>query len=194
MADEGLLEPLIITEEGDSTEGVSERGAETSSVVITQSCSGELALKKEEEHTGEDKNDEDVASKMCLEEQSLEKQQAKDKQEDEKPEETGNMNDGQNRGHSESEGPTHEMVRINEKPEKPSGTEDEKVTQNDPQVDIKTLASPEQQPEGTKSQDEDPKKVRGLLLFYFGVCPEITSIVTQLAGQAVNKVFVCYCS
>ncbi|XP_044063702.1 G-protein-signaling modulator 1 [Siniperca chuatsi] len=170
MAEEGLLERLVITEEGDVTEGVIERGAASSSVVIAQSCSGESALKKEEEHTG------DIASKMCLEEQSLEKQQAnaeddhigevvvneKDKQEDDKPEKTENMNDGQNRGDRENEGQTLEMMRINEKHEKPSDTEDEKVTQNYPQVDIKRLNSSGQQPEGTKSQEEDPKKAHRL--------------------------------
>lgn len=191
MAEEGLLEPLVITEEGDITEGVSDRGAESSSAVIGQSHSGELALKKEEEHTGEDKNEEDIAGNLCLEEQSQEKQQTKDKQEDDKPEESENMNNGQNTGHKESEGQTLEMMRINEKPEKPSDTEDEKATQNDPQVDVKRLNSPEQQPEGTKSQEEDLKKVCGLLLCYLGICPEITSIVTQFADHAVNKVFVC---
>ncbi|XP_070768354.1 G-protein-signaling modulator 1 [Enoplosus armatus] len=173
MAEEGQLERLVITEEGDITEGVVERGAVSSSVAIAQGFSGESALKEEEEHTGEDKNEEDIASKMRLEEQSLEKQQTnaeddhtgevvvneKDKQEDDKPEETQNINDGQNRGDKESEGQTHEMMRINEKPEKPSDTEDEKASPNDPQVDIN---SSEQQPEGTKSQEEDPKKAHRL--------------------------------
>ncbi|KAI3361344.1 hypothetical protein L3Q82_013521 [Scortum barcoo] len=158
MAKEGLLESLVITEDEDTTEGDS--GAASSSGVIAQSCSGESALKKEEEHAGEDNTEEDTASKMCLEEQGQEIQPAKDKQEDDKPEET--ENDGQNRGHGESEGQTPEMARINEKPEKASGTQDENVTQNDSQVDVKLLNSPKQQPEGTKSQDEDPKKAHRL--------------------------------
>ncbi|XP_074508800.1 uncharacterized protein gpsm3 [Sebastes fasciatus] len=157
MAEEGLLGRLVITEEGDVTESVIDRGAASSSLVTVQSCGGESALKKEEEHTGEDKNEEVIASKMCLEEQSPERQQtnAEDEQtgevfmtEEDKPE---NVNDGQNRG----EGQTREMMRIKEKPEKPSDTE---VTQNDPQVDFKRLNSSE----GTNNEEEDPKKARRL--------------------------------
>ncbi|XP_051263692.1 G-protein-signaling modulator 2 [Dicentrarchus labrax] len=176
MAAEGLLEPLVIIEEGDVTEGVIERGAASRSVVIAQSSSGDSALKKEEEHTGEDKNEEDIAGKMCSEEQNREKQPVNakdnqtggvvvnegDKKEDDKPEETENMNDGQNSGAGESEGKTHEVMRINEKTEKPSDTEDENVTQNNPEVDIKRLNSSEEQPEGTKNQEEDPKKAHRL--------------------------------
>ncbi|XP_038566590.1 G-protein-signaling modulator 2 [Micropterus salmoides] len=171
MAEEGLIERLVITEEGDITEGVIERGAVDCSVVIAQSCRGESALKKEEEHTAENKNKEDVASNMCLEEQSLAKKQTnteddqtvevvanvKDKQ-DGKQEETENMNDRQ----SESEGQTHERMRNNEKPEKPSDIEDKKFSQNNPQADFKRSDSSEQQPEGTKSQEEDPKKAHRL--------------------------------
>lgn len=163
----GLLEPLVITEEGDETECVTDGGAASGSVVIAESCSGESALKREEEHTRQDESEDDTASKMCLEEQSPGKQHAatedsqtgeagvsqKEDEKSEKPEET---NDGQNRGDSESEGQTHE------KPEKPSDTKDENVTQNDPQTDIKRLDSSEQQPEATKSQEEDLKKAHRL--------------------------------
>ncbi|XP_023262897.1 G-protein-signaling modulator 1-like [Seriola lalandi dorsalis] len=156
MAEEGLLEPLVITEEGDITEAV------------VQSFSGESALRKEEEHTGEDKNENDIVSKMGLEEQRLEKQHTsteddrrgevavdkEDKMEDDKPVETENMNDGQNRGDSKSQGET--AMRINENPEKPSDTQDEKV------MDIKRLNSSEQQPEGTQSEEEDSKKAHRL--------------------------------
>ncbi|XP_035527965.1 G-protein-signaling modulator 1 [Morone saxatilis] len=176
MAEEGLLEPLVIIEEGDVTEGVIERGAVSSSVVIVQSSSGDSALKREEEHTGEDKNEEDIAGKMCSEGQKREKQPANaednqtgevvvnegDKKEDDKPEETENMNDGQNSGAGESEGKTHEVMRINEKTEKPRDMGDKKVTQNNPEVDIKRLNSSEEQPEGTKSQEEDSKKAHRL--------------------------------
>ncbi|KAM9352987.1 uncharacterized protein gpsm3 isoform 1-T2 [Symphorus nematophorus] len=172
MAEGGLLEPLVITEEGDITEGVIKREAAGGSVVIAQSSRGEQALNREEEHTGEDKNKDVIATEMCLENQSLEQKQTRaegnqtgeeeDKQEGDKQEETENMSDGQNRGDSEKEGQTHEVMRINEKPEKPSDTEDEKVTQNDPQVDFKSENSSEQQPEGTTSQEEDPKKAHRL--------------------------------
>lgn len=185
MAEGGLLEPLFITEEGDETEGAAEREAASRSVAIAQSPSGESALKKEEEHAGEHKNEDDIATKMCLEDQSLEKSQAnaedgqtgeavvneEDKQEDDKPEETENMSDGQNRGDSESEGQTHEVTSINEKPEKPADTEGEEAKQNEPQVDIRRLKSSEQQPEGTKSQEVDPKKVCGLFVLLYHIPP-----------------------
>ncbi|XP_073341259.1 uncharacterized protein gpsm3 [Pagrus major] len=173
MAEGGLLEPLVITEEGDVTEGVVDRGGASSSVVIAESYSGESALKKEEERTGENKTEDCIATKMCFEDQSQEKQQStaeesqteevvvseEEKQEDDKPEESENVNDGQNRGESTSEGQTREEMRINENAEKPRDTE---ATENDPQVDIKRLNSSEQQPEGTNSEEEDPKKAHRL--------------------------------
>lgn len=172
MAEQGLLEPLVITEEGDVAEALTERGAASSTDVITRSCSTELALNEEDKHAGEDKNEENIASKMCLEEQNLENQQAKteenqtgevvvvkkDKPEDENPEKTENISDGQKRGDNESIGQTHKVMRINEKPEKPGDTE-EKDTQNDAQVDIKRLNSSEQQSEGTQRQEDDSKEV-----------------------------------
>ncbi|XP_059195755.1 uncharacterized protein LOC131976648 [Centropristis striata] len=167
MAEEGLLERLVITEEGDITESVTQSG----SVVIVQSGSRETAMKKEEEHTGEDKTEEDTASKMYLMEQSPEKQQANPEDDqtgegfvikEDKAEKTENVSDGHNRSESESGGQTHVMMRINDKAEKPSDREDENVTQNDPQVDTEKLNIPEQQPEGTASQEEETKKAHRL--------------------------------
>ncbi len=169
MAEGGLLEPLVITEEGDVTERVA-----------IVSCSREVALKREEEHTGEDENEDSVVTKMCLEDQSLVKQQTaaeddqtgeavgseEDKQDDEKPEETENVNDGQKRGDSENERQTHEAMKIHEKPEKSSDTEDGEFTQSEPQVEKEKFDSSEQPHEGTQSQEEDLKKVCGLCLFY----------------------------
>ncbi|XP_070691246.1 G-protein-signaling modulator 1 [Pempheris klunzingeri] len=176
MAEEGLLEPLVITEEGDINEGVIERDTASSSLVIIASCSGESAEKKKEERAGKDENEEDTASQMCVQVQSLEKQQTsaedkqtaevvvneEDKREDDKPEEPESVNDGLNRADSEREGQAHAVMRISEEPEKPSDTEDDVETQNQPQADIKRLNSSEQQPEGTASQEEDPKKARRL--------------------------------
>ena len=183
MAEGGLLlERLVITEEGDETEGVGEKGAASGSAVIAESNSGESALKEEEEHTGEDKAEDCIATTMCFEDQSPGKQQSaaedgqteevvvteEGKQEDDKQEETESLNDGQNRGESTSDWQTHKEMRINENPEKPSDTEgDNKATENDPEVDIKRLDSSEQQPEGTQSEEEDPKKVCGLFFFLF---------------------------
>ncbi|XP_039972649.1 G-protein-signaling modulator 1 [Xiphias gladius] len=175
-AEEGLLEPLVITEEGDITEGVAERRVFRSSAIIILNFRGESVLKKEEENTGEDKHEEDIASKMCLEKRSPEKKQTNtegdqtgevavdegDKQDDDKTEETENMNDGQSRGDRNSEGQTDEVMRIREKLEKPSDAEDEKVTRDDPHLDVKKLNSSEQQPEGTQSQEEDLKKAQRL--------------------------------
>ncbi|KAK2845014.1 hypothetical protein Q5P01_011673 [Channa striata] len=146
---EGLLEPLVITEEGDITEGVTERGAVSSSAVVTQSCSGESAVYKEEEHTGDDKNGESLASKMHLDEQSL----GKDKAED-----TEKTNDGQDREDSEGPVQTDKVMGTNEKP---SDTE-EKDSQSDSQVDTKRLHFSEQQPQGTESQQQDSKKAHRL--------------------------------
>ncbi|TDH11377.1 hypothetical protein EPR50_G00060340 [Perca flavescens] len=156
MAEEGLLERLVITEEGDMTEATS------SSLVIIQSCSEEMALKKDKEHKGENKHEEGIASKVYLKEPSPEKQQtnAEDDQtgevvvNEDKPEKTENLNDGLNKEDSESEGKPHEIMRINEKPEKTSDT--------DHVVDIKVFNLSEQQPEGTQSQEEDSKKAHRL--------------------------------
>lgn len=172
MAEEaGLLEPLVITEEGDETECVTDGGAASGSLIIAESSSRESALKREEEHKGEDKSEDNTPSKMCLEEQTPEKKPAgtEDSQtgeagvsekEAEKPKEPEETNDGQNRGACGSEGQTCEM--ISEKPEEPSHTKDENVTQNISEVDIKHLDSSEQQPEATQSQDEDLKKAHRL--------------------------------
>lgn len=155
MAEGGLLEPLVITEEGDVAEAV-----------VAQSLSRESALRDKEEHCGEDKNEKDTAGKMCSEEQQTHtaEEQTGDVFVDVKgkPEETENVKDGQNKDGSGSEGQTHKVTKIHETPEKSSDTEDKKVTQNDPKVDIKTLKLPEQQAEGTQSQKEDAKKAHRL--------------------------------
>ncbi|XP_074539652.1 uncharacterized protein gpsm3 [Halichoeres trimaculatus] len=145
MAEEGLLRRLHITEEGDATEGAAANEADITSAFSVQSCSDDSALRKKGE---EQKGEEDTASEVCLEEQSLEKQQQDFKERDEKAEDTGNMSDGQKADDSKSDGETLEMMRINDKPETPSDTEDKKVKANDPQVDVKSLNSSEGQPEG----------------------------------------------
>ncbi|KAM7421460.1 hypothetical protein PAMA_015547 [Pampus argenteus] len=155
MAEGGLLEPLVITEEGDISEAVT-----------VQSCGGESALKKEEERCGENKNEKDMASEMCSEEQQTDT--AEEQTEgvvvvvvvEGKPEETENVKDGQNTNESESKGlMTHDVLEI---PEKSSDTEDKKVTRDDPKVDVKTLDSSEQQPESKQSQQEDAMKAHQL--------------------------------
>ncbi|XP_068179938.1 G-protein-signaling modulator 1 [Antennarius striatus] len=166
MAEEGLTEPLIITEERDEPEDSIVTASNL--VVIAKSCSEELDQKKE--LTIEDKNEDSIEIKMHLEDQSHEKQQSntevnqtglskdEDKQEDDKPEEI-KKNDGSN---NQKEGQKQVAGRIYQKSEEPSEREMEKVPQSDPEVDVKRLKSPEQQPEGTESQEEDPKKAHRL--------------------------------
>ena len=190
MAKEGPLEPLVITEEGDLTEDVAEGGGTWGRAIIKLKLSGQPALKKEEGHPGEDKYEEDALSKMRLEEESPGKLRTgteddhggevdvdeADKQEDDEREENENMNDGQNGSDSNGEGQMGEVMGINEKPAKPSDTEDEEVTRDDLKLDIKRVDSPGQQPEGTESPEEDSKKVCKLLInFSFASCPEVTS-------------------
>ncbi|XP_034729209.1 uncharacterized protein LOC117945681 [Etheostoma cragini] len=187
MAEEGLLERLIITEEGDMAEA-------TSSLlhVIIPSCSGEMALKKEAEPKGENDNEEGIARKVYLKEPSPDKQQTNtvDDQtgevvsEEDKLEQTENQNDGQNRDDSESEGQPHEIMRINEKPEKASDTKDEKVTENDPVVEIKRFDLSELQPEGTQSQEKDSKKAHRLTPDFPDTLYEL--LCTLQEGRRIN--------
>lgn len=162
MAEQGLLEPLVITEEGDKAEAVTERGAASSTDVLTQSCSTQLALSTEDKNTGVDSNQENTASEMCLAEQQAKTEEnqtgevvvvEKDKPEDENPEEIEKRNDGQNRSDDESIGQMHKVRRINKKPEKPSDTEDTH------KKDLKRLNSSEQQAEETKRQEKISKEV-----------------------------------
>ncbi|XP_022055291.1 uncharacterized protein LOC110954865 [Acanthochromis polyacanthus] len=158
MAEEELLEALVITEDGDITETVTEKEAASCSNATIQSCNEESALKE----TGDDENPEDVASQLNLKEQSLVKQQndtEEDNTKEDKPEDTNN---GQNRNDSEGEVQTHEVMMIKEKAERPSDTEYENATENDPQVDIRRLNSSEEQPEGGPNQEEDAKKAHRL--------------------------------
>lgn len=186
MAEEGLLERLVITEEGDMAESVAERGPASGSLVAVQSCGAETALKKEAEHTGEDKSGDDVARKeMRFEEQEGAEKQRTNAEHDQTGEVvvTGEK-DGQNRGAGESGGQTHEMMRISRKPEKAGDTEDEKATQKDPQVDIKRLNSSEQQPEGIAHQEEDPKKAHRLTPDFPDALYELLCTLTE--GRRLN--------
>lgn len=84
MAEEEQLEPLVITEDGDTSEGEATTGDEE-----------ESALQKKEEPSGEDESNEAVASKMHLEERSS-GQNTEDK--------------GQNVDNSESEEKSHQAL------------------------------------------------------------------------------------
>lgn len=194
MAELGLLDPLVIVEEGDETKGVT---LENSAAAIVESGSG--GLKREEEPTGGDRNE---AVKACVEKQQSDTEEdlqgeavvtEEVKEQKDKPEETESTNDGRDGGDSEEEGKTNAAMSgdVN------SGPEGVKITQDDPEVDTERLDSSERQPEETKSREEDLKKVCGLFLFYCGTNPPpppLTSPeiqMTQLADHAVSKVFVC---
>uniref|UniRef100_A0A1A7WQ10 G-protein signaling modulator 3 n=1 Tax=Iconisemion striatum TaxID=60296 RepID=A0A1A7WQ10_9TELE len=156
VAMEELLEPLIITEDGDMTEAVPEGDATSSSAVVSQSCTDEELL-------GGDEKKEAVERKTSLEEQRLEKQQSntedRRKPESGKPEGTERINDGQNVGNSESKEPSHKVTMSHEEPGK---TEEEKVAQDDRLVEIRRFHSSEQLPKKAESQEEDAKKAHQL--------------------------------
>ncbi|XP_027868973.1 G-protein-signaling modulator 1 [Xiphophorus couchianus] len=134
---EELLEPLIITEDGDTTTAE----AASSSDAILQSCGEDSALEKKEEHPGEDENNEAApSSETHSEELKLEKQQSNTEEEHsevDKLEDSEKRDDGLNLDKNESE----EQTQAGQ-------TEEEN--------------SSEQQPEGDKDQDEDAKKVHRL--------------------------------
>ncbi|CAJ1062989.1 G-protein-signaling modulator 1 [Xyrichtys novacula] len=155
MAEEEPQSPLHITEEGDTTEGVTAKKSHISSAFIVLSGSEGSALKKEEEHTGEDEKEEDAAaSKVCLEKRSQEEGEtnAEDCREGgEKPEDTENMSDGQSKDDSKSE-----TTGINAKPEKTSDTEDKNVGETEPQVDKKSSSCSESEAETKKAHRLTP--------------------------------------
>lgn len=194
MAEGGLLDPLVIVEEGDETKSVT---LENSAAAIVESGGG--VLKREEEPAGGDRNEAVKArvekrqsdAEEDLQGEAVVTEEAKEQRD--KPEETESTNDGQDGGDSEEEGKTDAAMSRDVN----SGPEGVKITQDDPEVDRERLDSSERQPEETKSREEDLKKVCGLFLFYCGTnpppppptSPEIQ--MTQLADHAVSKVFVC---
>ncbi|XP_068558261.1 G-protein-signaling modulator 1 [Cebidichthys violaceus] len=186
MSEEGLLERLVITEEGDMAESVSERGPASGSLVAAQSRGAETPLKKEAEHTGEDKSGDHAARKeMCFEEQEGAEMQRAAAERDQTGEVVVTEEEhGQNRGDGESGGQAHEMMGINRKPERAGDTEGDMATQKDPQVDIRRLNSSEQQPDGTENQEEDPKKARRLTPDFPDALYELLCTLTE--GRRLN--------
>uniref|UniRef100_A0A1A8FUA0 G-protein signaling modulator 3 n=1 Tax=Nothobranchius korthausae TaxID=1143690 RepID=A0A1A8FUA0_9TELE len=154
---EELLEPLIITEDGDVAGAVPERDTTSSSAAASQrSCTDESALQQKEELLGGDEKKEAVESKTSSEEQ-LEKQQG-ETEDGHEPEAgelegTGGINDGQN---SESKEPSLKVTISHEEPRK---TQEEKVAQDDCRVEIRRFHSSEQLPKEAESQEEDAKKL-----------------------------------
>uniref|UniRef100_A0A3Q2PHY3 G-protein-signaling modulator 2 n=1 Tax=Fundulus heteroclitus TaxID=8078 RepID=A0A3Q2PHY3_FUNHE len=145
---EELLEPLIITEDGDTTT----EEATSSSDAILRSCGEDSALGNKEEPSGDDENNEAAASsEMHSEELKLEKQRSdaekegsdEPKAELDKQDEDENRDDGLN------------LDKTGEQQTQAGKTDDQKV-------EIKRLKSSEQQTEGEKQQDEDSKKAHRL--------------------------------
>ncbi|XP_037532453.1 G-protein-signaling modulator 1 [Nematolebias whitei] len=146
------LEPLIITEDGDSSEGVPEGEATTgSSDAASESCSEDSALEKKEEPSGEDGNEEAVASKMDSGGQRSGQHIA---EEEHKPE---SRKDKEQNTDSESEEKSHEVTNGTS-----SEAAEEKLPQEDRRVQIKRLETSEQPPEGAEKHEEDAKKAHRL--------------------------------
>ncbi|XP_076006660.1 uncharacterized protein gpsm3 [Genypterus blacodes] len=169
MAEGGQLEPLIITEDGDITEGLPEKRVVSTLTVYISSNKEDSAL-KEEGHACKDKNEENPERKMCLLEQqamTVEDQRRELVVEEEvhqadKSEANETINNGQHRDVGGSEAQATVRMRSEEKPEKPKDTDRETVTPTEPQVNIKGQDSSEQQPGGTEMQQEDLKKAHRL--------------------------------
>lgn len=146
MAEEKLLEPLFISEDGDVTEGAVTRGETSISTGIIENFGKESTLKEEEEHTAEEENEQDkTASKMSFKEQTNTKH---GKAQENKQEEIESASDGQNRDDSGGERQTKEVMKSEEEL---SNAVDEKGTQNDPHMEVNS----------TENQlgEEDLKKV-----------------------------------
>lgn len=152
MSEEGLLDPLVIVEEGDETPGVASEG----SPAVEEDLGG----------GGEAAVGEEVAGQK------------------EKPEEPGSLSGGQNGGGE--------------------GEEEEKTAAGDVNtggseaVRLERSESCERQPEGTKSQEEDPNKVSGKFLFFCGTekrafffCATPKPQHRSLNDSARGSVFVC---
>uniref|UniRef100_A0A1A8D8K0 G-protein signaling modulator 3 n=1 Tax=Nothobranchius kadleci TaxID=1051664 RepID=A0A1A8D8K0_NOTKA len=157
---EELLEPLIITEDGDIAGAVPERDTTSSSAAASQNgCTDESALQQKEELLGGDEKKEAVESKTSSVER-LEKQQS-ETEDGHKPEAgelegTGRTNDGQN---SESKEPLLKVTMSHEEPRK---TQEEKVAQDDRRVEIRRFHASEQLPKEAEGQEEDAKKAHQL--------------------------------
>ncbi|XP_028280731.1 G-protein-signaling modulator 1 [Parambassis ranga] len=145
MAEEKLLEPLVITEDGDVTEGAVTRGETSISTGIIENFGKESTLKEEEEHTAEDENEQDkTASKMSFKEQTHTEH---GKAQENKQEEIESASDRKNRDDSGGERQTKEVMKSEEKL---SNAEVEKGTQNGPHVDVNPTEKP--------LEEEDLKK------------------------------------
>ncbi|XP_038128349.1 G-protein-signaling modulator 2 [Cyprinodon tularosa] len=137
FSEEELLEPLIITEDEDTTTGE----ATSSSDAILQSCGRDSALEKKEEHLGEDEHNEAAeCGEMHSEELKLEEPQSNTEplEQQHRAENEMNTDDGLN---SEKYG-SEEVTKVDE--------EKEENMEN------------KQKPEGEKQENEDAKKAHRL--------------------------------
>ncbi|XP_013871819.1 G-protein-signaling modulator 1 [Austrofundulus limnaeus] len=135
IAEEELLEPLIITEDGDISQAVPDGEA------TTGGREEEPALGEKEEPSGEDQNKEAAESEMYLGEQRW-----------------GQNTEDKGQDISESEEKSHEEVIK----ENPSEAEEETVVQEEERVEIRRLNSSKQQPNGAEKQVEDATKAHRL--------------------------------
>lgn len=143
MAEEGLLEPLVIIETGDiETSG-------SSSVAFEKSCDGDPTLKEEEVHMV-DKNDDTRGTTLCSEQQKTKSQAREEEWGEKRAEENKNRSGEGNKCASQTHEKVHESLG-----------NDEKVARNQLQVDTECSTSCEQPVERTKSPEEDAKQVCG---------------------------------
>lgn len=167
MTEEGRLEPLIIIEEGDAIEGVTEREAVTTEAVTVLSENVESTThKKEDGQLGEAVGEDNMHGETYSEEQSLPKGQAATEEERGEgndgfrgPEETENIKDGQDREDKEREGQIQEGMRMEEIPKRNKNTEHDMATPTGLQVDTNGLTFPDQPPKEAQRPVDAQKEV-----------------------------------
>ncbi|XP_008322412.1 G-protein-signaling modulator 2 [Cynoglossus semilaevis] len=156
--EEGQLEPLVITEEGETNFVQKE-------TTFAQNHSKESFMKEEEKHKGEEK------SEMCSEEKNLETQPVKtesdqgkvvedemEKKGDDLPDETEISADRQN-----VENQVEEAVENKENPEKSTEAVEETVAQTEPQLVMKRLNISDHREETHRLTPDFPEALYELL-------------------------------
>ncbi|XP_030014146.1 G-protein-signaling modulator 1 [Sphaeramia orbicularis] len=148
MGEKGPLEPLVITEEGDTTQGVAETEA-----AIVSAVTAESTLEKEEDDRQENEKGENTAGAMCNEKERLQNSTEEEQTDEDvagkednterdklEEKEKEKENDGQESGESEEQ--EHKEMEVQEK-----------------QVDVEELNCSHEE---TQSQEDDPKKAHRL--------------------------------
>ncbi|XP_034030169.1 uncharacterized protein LOC117513998 [Thalassophryne amazonica] len=163
MAEGGMPEPLIITEEEDITEAVSERWSDSNLDVIMQSNLRQSDPIKEDVCAGSADGDTNLVSKLCLEEQNPQNPAGAFTEDGAgKQEETETVTGGQHTDEHKSGEQVHNVMRIEEQSEKISVTCAEKFTPAPLPADVKGFNFTEERREGVPNDQDDPKKAHRL--------------------------------